>query len=583
MGGDVLGRFGAPARHPAFWVSLWAATVAAELVVLVSIALADEPVPGYRAIFRLIGGLFAACGLIAWRRRPGQPQRPAHGPDRVRSPHRAAVRAAAAVAAADRGRAVRGRLGHPCPRRCCSRSSPAAGSIPDRSAPRRRVRPPARRSSSSGTCSSSATATSCSSTRTPGSPMRSSSRPGCSSPSPSSPSPIVIGARWKRASAPRRRALLPSVAGLACLLFFAVVQQAAPTRAGGVARGLLARSPSRSRSSPGLLRSRLARGGLAELFRDAADDARRRRSRPRSRRRSATRTLVARLPAARPRRATSTRTARPVALPRPATTRRRADRARRPRVAALVYDAVARRRPRARRGGRAPRPAIALENEHLHAESRGAARRAARVARADRRGRRRRAPAARARPARRRAAAARRASRCSCGCSQGRHPRATRRPPSSSRRRRATSSPSRSRSCASSRAASIPPCSTTGSTPRSTSLAARSPVPTAVSCERAASALPGRSSSPRTSSPARRWRTSPSTREATSRVGPRVARPAAGVGDRDRRRRRRRRGRGARLGPARPRRPRRGARRPLRVASPPGAGTVVIAELPCGS
>ena len=53
--------------------------------------------------------------------------------------------------------------------------------------------------------------------------------------------------------------------------------------------------------------------------------------------------------------------------------------------------------------------------------------------------------------------------------------------------------------------------------------------------------------------------------------------------DRDRRRRRRRRGRGARLGPPRPGRPRRGARRPAARHQPAGRGTVVTAELPCGS
>ena len=66
---DALGRFGAPVRHRTFWLAL-GAVVAAELVALMSIVFADEPVPGYRALFRLVGGAFVACGLIAWRRRP---------------------------------------------------------------------------------------------------------------------------------------------------------------------------------------------------------------------------------------------------------------------------------------------------------------------------------------------------------------------------------------------------------------------------------------------------------------------------------------------------------------------------------
>ena len=36
----------------------------------------------------------------------------------------------------------------------------------------------------------------------------------------------VIGVRWKRASPPRRRALLPAVAGISSLVFFAVANQA---------------------------------------------------------------------------------------------------------------------------------------------------------------------------------------------------------------------------------------------------------------------------------------------------------------------------------------------------------------------
>src|SRR5262245_47253913 len=52
------------------WLGLWAAVVAAEAAALSGILQAEEPVPGYRVVFRLIGGVFCACGLIAWRRRP---------------------------------------------------------------------------------------------------------------------------------------------------------------------------------------------------------------------------------------------------------------------------------------------------------------------------------------------------------------------------------------------------------------------------------------------------------------------------------------------------------------------------------
>src|SRR4051812_33941575 len=68
--GRVLGRFAVPVRGRAFWPLLWAGVVAAELAVIAEIVVADEALPGYRVLFRLTGGVFAACGLIAWRRRP---------------------------------------------------------------------------------------------------------------------------------------------------------------------------------------------------------------------------------------------------------------------------------------------------------------------------------------------------------------------------------------------------------------------------------------------------------------------------------------------------------------------------------
>jgi signal transduction histidine kinase len=77
---------------------------------------------------------------------------------------------------------------------------------------------------------------------------------------------VVIGVRFKRASGPGRRALLPSVAGISSLLFFAVVQQAAPMWIQWLAVMSLLLIPGGFLA--GLLSSRLARGALAELFRD---------------------------------------------------------------------------------------------------------------------------------------------------------------------------------------------------------------------------------------------------------------------------------------------------------------------------
>jgi signal transduction histidine kinase len=81
----------------------------------------------------------------------------------------------------------------------------------------------------------------------------------------------VLAVRWRRASAPGRRALLPGVAGALCLLVFAaLLVQSFVT--GETSRPLLWLGACSLVTVPlaflaGLLRSRLARGGLADLFR----------------------------------------------------------------------------------------------------------------------------------------------------------------------------------------------------------------------------------------------------------------------------------------------------------------------------
>ena len=50
---------------------LWTAAVAAELLVLrPALFDRDAPVQGLEVVFACVGGSFAACGLVAWRRRP---------------------------------------------------------------------------------------------------------------------------------------------------------------------------------------------------------------------------------------------------------------------------------------------------------------------------------------------------------------------------------------------------------------------------------------------------------------------------------------------------------------------------------
>src|SRR3954454_15695662 len=83
---------------------------------------------------------------------------------------------------------------------------------------------------------------------------------------------LVIAGRWRAASAPRRRALLPSVAGAACALMF-VWLLATDLFEGPRSQFMIMLAYSSMLVVPaaflaGLLRSRLARGGLAQLFRD---------------------------------------------------------------------------------------------------------------------------------------------------------------------------------------------------------------------------------------------------------------------------------------------------------------------------
>src|SRR3954464_4720622 len=66
-----LGRLTAPTPSPGFWLVLWVATAAAGFIAQIP-ALRDggPPVPLHEVLHNLSGVSFAACGLIAWRRRP---------------------------------------------------------------------------------------------------------------------------------------------------------------------------------------------------------------------------------------------------------------------------------------------------------------------------------------------------------------------------------------------------------------------------------------------------------------------------------------------------------------------------------
>src|SRR3954463_12448569 len=82
-------------RHrPGFWIVLWAVTIAAELgALLPELVGSGRTPPAWEVAFLLIGGSFAACGLVAWRRRPGNRSGGFEGGARGGLPCRAATRA----------------------------------------------------------------------------------------------------------------------------------------------------------------------------------------------------------------------------------------------------------------------------------------------------------------------------------------------------------------------------------------------------------------------------------------------------------------------------------------------------------
>src|ERR687890_493975 len=66
-----LGRLTAPTHSPWFWPALWISTAAAGFIAQIPVLTDGGPtVPVHEVIHNLSGVSFAACGLIAWRKRP---------------------------------------------------------------------------------------------------------------------------------------------------------------------------------------------------------------------------------------------------------------------------------------------------------------------------------------------------------------------------------------------------------------------------------------------------------------------------------------------------------------------------------
>jgi signal transduction histidine kinase len=261
----VSHRFAAPRRSVGFWVALWTAVVATEFVALLPMVVADEPTAGYRVVFRLVGGVFAACGLIAWHRRPDSRSgllMVATGFGLLVEPVFVQLDPGALRTVGDLFEDAWGipiialLLTFLSGGRLASRVDRvlvgvfvlalviefARHLVLAREGNFLFVRENA--AIAEGLVAASAFLVSV----------------GCIAVA------VVIGARWKVASAPRRRAMWPSVAGISCLLFFAIAQQSTPSALQWLAACSLLAVPAAFLA--GLLRSRLARGGLAELFRE---------------------------------------------------------------------------------------------------------------------------------------------------------------------------------------------------------------------------------------------------------------------------------------------------------------------------
>ena len=239
-------RFSAPQLGPGLWVGLWAALVAIVALVLAAWLLGDDEPAGYRVLFRLVGGAFVACGLIAWRRRPdsysgllmtvtgfglfAEPVFAAFGWDTLADLGEDTWAIAIIwllLTMLSGGRLV-------------SRVDEALVGLFVFTFALEVVRV-ATGEDAFGAAEQVLVAFGCLGTA------------------------VVIGVRYKRANAPGRRALLPSVAGIGALLFFAVAQAAAPIWLRWLAVLSLLAIP--AGFLVGQLRSRLARGGLADLFR----------------------------------------------------------------------------------------------------------------------------------------------------------------------------------------------------------------------------------------------------------------------------------------------------------------------------
>src|SRR3954471_4730662 len=261
----ALDRFAVADRRPAVWVALWAAVIASEAAALAPVLAANEPVSGVSIVFRLIGGSFAACGLIAWHRRPDSRTGPlmlVTGFGLFIQPVFSEVDALTVRAIGDLLEDAwgitmiallltflsGGRLTTVADRVLVGALVLQLGLewVRHLFLPREGnfllVHADDRVAAGIASFNLMLTAAACLAVA------------------------AVLATRWLRASRPRRRAMLPAVAGISCLLLFAAAQGGVPELVRWFAVLSLLTVPAAFLVV--LLRSRLARGGLAELLRE---------------------------------------------------------------------------------------------------------------------------------------------------------------------------------------------------------------------------------------------------------------------------------------------------------------------------
>ena len=266
---EVLSHFTGPRHRTRFWIAMWTAAVVVQLVALRPVFFPEgDPLPSFLVMYHVVGFTFTCCGLVAWRRRPDS----GVGPLMTASGFLLYAWPVLGQIPSAEGKAVAGILedlwGITLVALLLTHHS--AGRLTN--TPDRLLLAPfvllfpielaahlfleregnfllmfPDHSEVAGVLQDLArvvTAVACLAVA------------------------VAIGARWRSASRPQRRAMLPSLAGIVCLLLFAAVNWMTDPAPVLVWAAITSLAIVPAAFLAGLLRSRLARAGLAQLIRD---------------------------------------------------------------------------------------------------------------------------------------------------------------------------------------------------------------------------------------------------------------------------------------------------------------------------